>query len=154
MPKEAIFLHQIFYLIKKLGRKKNLLKKSIYKSKYRKVEIKQHFKQDAFDGVVKDITLLGDNLVVEIYTPEQRADFFRVLSSTVENVDELDIKSFEGCSYINCTTIDVNSINLVPLLEENHQVKFDTFLELRYLEINDFLYNGYVEIEVKLDLPL
>jgi len=128
------------------------LKKDI--TKYRKVEIKQHFKQDAFDGVVKDITLLGDNLVVEIYTPEQRADFFRVLSSTVENVDELDIKSFEGCSYINCTTIDVNSINLVPLLEENHQVKFDTFLELRYLEINDFLYNGYVEIEVKLDLPL
>lgn len=128
------------------------LKKNI--DKYRKVEIKKHFKQDAFKGIVKDLTILGDNLVVEIHNPEQRAEFFRTLSSSVENVDELDINSFEGCSYVNCTTIDVNSINLVPLLNENFKLKFDTYLELRYLEINDFLYNGYVEIEIKLDLPL
>lgn len=128
------------------------LKKDI--DKYRKVEIKKHFKKEAFDGIVKDLTILGDNLVVEIHAPEQRADFFRALSGTVENVDDLDIKSFEGCSYVNCTTIDINSINLVPLLNENYKLKFDTYLELRYLEINDFLYNGYVEIEIKLDLPL
>jgi hypothetical protein len=135
-------------------------------SKYRKAEIKRHFKKDIFKSVVKDVTVLGNNLVVELSEPETRADgttqsrderraeFFRVLSGSVENVDELSIKSFEGCSYENCASIEVNSINLVPLLEKTYKLKFDTFIELRFLQINDFLYNGFVEIEIKLDLPL
>jgi len=123
-------------------------------TKYRKAQIKKHFKQESFKEVVNDLTILGDNLVVELKDKDLRADFFRILSSSVENVDELDIKSFEGCSFENCANIDVNSINLVPLLEKSYKLKLDTYLELRFLQINDFLYNGYVELEIKLDLPL
>lgn len=123
-------------------------------TKYRKAEIKRHFKQDIFKHTVKDLTILGNNLVVELFNSDLRPTFFRILSESVDNVDQLDINSFEGCSYENCATIDVNSINLVPLLEKTYKLKFDTFLELRFLQINDFLYNGFVEIEIKLDLPL
>jgi hypothetical protein len=123
-------------------------------TKYRKAEIKRHFKQDIFKDTVKDLTILGNNLVVELFSSELRESFFRVLSSSVDNVDQLDVNSFEGCSYENCASIDVNGINLVPLLEKTYKLKFDTFLELRFLQINDFLYNGFVEIEIKLDLPL
>lgn len=128
------------------------LKKNI--DKFKRAEIKRHFRQDIFKSVLADITFLGDNLVVELMDKELRADFFRILSNSIESVDELGINSFEGCSFENCANIDVNSINLVPLLNKSYKLKLDTYLELRFLEINDFLYNGFVEIEVKLDLPL
>jgi len=117
------------------------------------VKHKKMFKSDLFKGIVQDVTLVGKNLYVDLYHAKLRTQFFEVLNKKIPDLQSEGIKNFEGCSYLNCVTLGVNNINIVPMLEKSTHIRFDTYLSIRHLDYNDFKYNGYIEIEVQLDLP-
>lgn len=116
--------------------------------------VKEFFKREAFKGVIKDITLLGKSLFVELYHAKLRDEFFTTMNEETADIRSIGINDLEGCNNLNCANIAFNPINLVPMLEKSSHIRFDTFVSIRHLDYNDFKYGGYLELEVKLELPL
>lgn len=118
------------------------------------IEAKKFFQREAFKGVIRDITLMGRSLFIELFQPELREHFFEIMNTEIADIRTLGINDLEGCTYLNCTSLNINPVNLVPMLEKSSHLKFDTFLSLKHLDLNDFKYSGYIELEVKVKLPL
>ena len=60
----------------------------------------------------------------------------------------------DTCIYSNCIDLEVEEFNLVPILSVNPNLKIDTYVSVKSLGNTDFKYNGFIEIELELDLPL
>lgn len=123
-------------------------------SKEEKVEIVRLFKSPRFQKSIQDFSLIGHNIYLELHSLEAKSEFFSSLSETVGSVNNLGIESFEQCSQLNCANLNTNKSNLVPMLERSSRIRFDTYLNLASVEKRDFRYNGFVELEVKLDLGI
>ena len=119
-----------------------------------KKDILQHFRDVRYKNVVKDTTLIGNNFYIELTTPYLRDKFFQINAENSLSAEGLGLTSFQKCDQSLCADLDVEEYNLVPMLERSNRIRFDTYLSLKKLEMNDFQYNGYVELEVKLDLGI
>ena len=123
-------------------------------SKGDKVELIRHLKSPHYRGVIKDFSMVGHNIYLELEEYSERKDFFLALRDGVGSVEQLGIDSFEACTQANCANLTTNDFNLVPLLAKSNHIRFDTFLALKELEMNDFKYNGFIELEVKLNFGI
>lgn len=119
-----------------------------------KKAILQYFRDSQYKNIVKDTTLIGNNFYIELTTPFLSDKFFQINAENALSAERLGMTSFEKCDQSNCADLDVQEYNLVPMLERSNRIRFDTYLSLKKLEMNDFQYNGYVELEVKLDLGI
>ena len=117
-------------------------------------DVKKFFMTKSFSGIINEMTLIGRNLYVELYGPEQKDIFFKKMNEEIEDIYAFGVKEIKGCSNETCTSLNVNGINLVPMIEKSYHFKFDTFFAIKHLDYNDFKFNGYVELEVELDLPM
>lgn len=118
------------------------------------LETKSFFKRKAFKSSVKDLTFLGKSLFIELHSEKQRDLFFKTITEQEESIRDIGVYEIEGCTLLTCTDVKVNPINLVPMLKKSTNIKFDTYFSVNNLDPNDFRYSGYLEIEVKLELPL
>ncbi len=119
------------------------------------IQAKKYFDSDLFKGVVKGSTMIGRSLYVEVRDAKSIETFKRILASSKKTIDsELKIYKIDRCLSDNCIDLKVNDINLVPLLEKESNIKIDTYLSVKTLGTRDFKYNGFVEVEIVLDLPL
>lgn len=150
---------------KKISNELNQLKKNKHKrddgkvfiarvESGRVIEAKNFFTKPAFKNIVKDITILKRSLFIELYSPELRGSFFRTVNSQSINMRDVGVYDIEGCTLETCAEVKVNPINLVPMLEKSNKIKFDTYISVNELDANDFRYSGFLELEIKLELPL
>lgn len=116
-------------------------------------EAKRFFKGEAFAGIVRDVTLIGTSLYVDLEGAILKDKFFEVINHEVEDIHSLGITDFKGCNVNSCTNLTVNSVNLLPLIKKSDRLKFDTFVSIKHLDYNDFKYSGYIELSVEMDLP-
>lgn len=123
-------------------------------SKGQTLDLVKHFKSDRYDSVVNDFSLIGRNIYLELYSGEKKKEFFSILAAEMGSVENLGIESFEQCDLSKCASLNPNKSNLVPMLERSNRIRFDTFLSLKSVEKRDFRYNGFVELEVQLDLGI
>ncbi len=122
--------------------------------KHQLVKTKKFFSREAFKKSVRDITFLGNSMVVELHTKRSRALFFKTIQEQNEDLRSVGVYDIEGCTILTCAEVKVNPINLVPMLQKSTNIKFDTFISVNKLDKNDFRYGGFLELEVKLELPL
>lgn len=120
------------------------------------VEAKHYFEKDKFKNLVKDTTMIGRSLYVELYSVRNKSEFLRLIDEEGDKAtDYFDIYRRETCSFSNCLDIDALPINVGPLLTSGKDIRIDTWLSIRSLGSRDFKYNGYIEIEVVLkNLPI
>ena len=118
------------------------------------LETKKFFKRNAFKKSVKDLTFLGKSLFIELYSEKDRELFFKTITEQKESIRDIGVYEIEGCTILTCTDVKVNPINLVPMLKKSTNIKFDTYFSVNNLDPNDFRYSGYLEIEIKIELPL
>lgn len=117
-------------------------------------EAKDFFKSKSFDGIVSDIHIIGRSLYIDLHGSALKERFFRKINENISELSDIGIEDFKGCSKESCASLNVNGINLVPMLKKSFHFKFDTFFSIKHLDYNDFKYNGYLELELELDLPL
>ena len=117
-------------------------------------EAKDFFESPDFYGIVSDTTLIGRSLYVDLHGSRLKEKFFNKINERVDDLTALGIEDFKGCSVESCASLNVNGINLVPMLDKSFHFKFDTFFSIKHLDYNDFKYNGYLELEIELDLPI
>lgn len=125
-----------------------------FKTSHNHVAVKRLFEGKAFSETVKEVSLVGTTVYVELYREELKDKFFKVINDTGVDIVKLGVDVFERCTIDKCIDLNVTNMDLMPLIRKNPHIKFDTFLSLKKLKYGDFKYNGYVELEVSLDLPL
>lgn len=118
-------------------------------------EAKKLFVSPKLKGFVKDVSVIGKSIYVELRSASFREAFLKKIGKDNDyRSSGLDIYSVDSCINANCIDVDANDFNLVPILAVNPKLKIDTFLSIKTLGSFDFKYNGFIEIEVELDLPL
>jgi hypothetical protein len=121
--------------------------------KDRLIHVKELFENNHFDGIIKDLKILKNSIYIELYHSQLRKKFFKNLRYLTTDIKNEGIEDLSGCTNLNCASLNVNQIDLVPMLIKNKKIQIDTFLSLKKLNYNDFKYSGYIEIDVKLELP-
>ena len=116
-------------------------------------EAKAFFSSSLFDGVVKDVTLISTSLYVDLYGAPLKEKFFEIIDQNVTDLRNIGVIDFKGCTSESCTNLEVNRVDLLPLLKKSPHLRFDTYVSIKHLDYNDFRYSGYIEISVELDLP-
>jgi hypothetical protein len=116
-------------------------------------EAKAFFSSSLFDGVVKDVTLISTSLYVDLYGAPLKEKFFEIIDQNVTDLRNIGVIDFKGCTSESCTNLEVNRVDLLPLLKKSPHLRFDTYVSIKQLDYNDFIYSGYIEISVELDLP-
>lgn len=125
----------------------------IFRMNSNPMEAKKYFKQEIFKRYIQDISVIGRSVFVQFRDAKTRKYFSKMIETFKIN-DRLDIYKVDSCSRANCIDFEVEETNLVPLLSKNPKVIIDTVLKIRSISLEDFKYNGFVEIEVKLNLPI
>lgn len=126
----------------------------LFHMKSNPVDFRKELEAQEYASLVKDTTIIGKTVYVELYDKSLRTAFFRKLNEKNKTFAQRGIESTTGCSYVNCLTPKVNPINFVPLFKKSSHIKLDTYLSIRLLDYNDFKYKGFVEFEIVLDLPI
>jgi hypothetical protein len=116
--------------------------------------IKQELEKNKVKTLIKDISLVGENLYVELNEKVEQKRFFEKLNLNESESKKIGIKSIDKCTKYKCIDLSTDDRDLAPMLLKEEMLRFDTYISIKNLEFNDFLYNGYVELELKLDLPL
>lgn len=127
----------------------------IFRLKSHFIKTKKYFENEKFKHLVKDTTMIGKSLYVEVRDGASIGKFEKMLENEKGNFNSL-LFSLEPdrCQSQNCLDLKVNNINLVPLIERDPNIRIDTFLSVKTLGAGDFKYNGFIEVEIVLDLPL
>lgn len=80
--------------------------------------------------------------------------FILKLQSELEFEPSLEISKIISCSSKTCMDLDVNKQNLLPLLLQGDRLNIETFIDASKVPPRSFQLKGFIEFEVKLDLPL
>jgi hypothetical protein len=119
------------------------------------VEAKNYFNSEKLKGIVKDTTMIGRSLFVEIKDEVEMDKLKSHLENTENQIHkDLEIYKIDTCMRSNCLDLEVKEINLVPLIEKNPKINIETYLSVRNLGNTDFKYNGFIEVEIILELPI
>jgi len=152
--KDGVRIEQVLEIIK--SEQSSFSKKMfILRLDGRYIETKKYFEADRFRAIIKDMTMIGRSLYVEVSSDEQIKPFEQILRDEKEKIDhELMVYKLDRCIRKNCVELNANDVNLVPLLENGNDIKLDTYISVQKLGTYDFKYNGFIEVEIELELPL
>lgn len=126
----------------------------IFRLNSRFKEAEAYFKAEAFAGIVKETSIIGKSVYVELTDASMKPLFNQIIDAENDyRSTDLDIYSVDSCLYANCVDVAVKDFNLLPVIVANPKVKIDTFFSVKTLGGVDFKYNGFIEIELELDLP-
>ncbi len=126
----------------------------IYRLNTGMIEAKSLFESEKFSGIVKETNLIGRSLFVEVKDDESLDEFVLKTSGDKSLIKDFDLFRVERCVYNNCIDIKARDLNLVPIIEKSPRVDIDTYLSIDALQSRDFKYNGYIEVELEISLPL
>lgn len=116
-------------------------------------QVKQFFEREEFKSVVKDVSIVGSTIYTELFSYNLKDKFFSIINQTGEDIIAMGVDVFDSCTLEKCVELNVSDMDLMPLIEKSNRIKFDTFIGLKKLKYGDFKYNGFVELEITLELP-
>ena len=128
-----------------LRMRKNLLKNE-------KLDQLKELRELKEQSVVKGFSTVGSNLYVELNEPEDFMQMIVQINKKYGSIERFGLRKVERCTELVCAEVEASKSNLVPMLEGKDMVRFDTYFSIKKLEMNDFKYNGFIELEFKFDL--
>jgi hypothetical protein len=106
-----------------------------------------------FRGAFKRIHILNQSLLLELKNDPVTVESFQLgLSESAEAVDNLGVDAIEPCDDVTCLDLKVPNVNLVPLLNRGNGVQVNSYIDVGKVP-SDFQLKGFIEFEVKLNLP-
>jgi len=123
------------------------------KNKDKIIEYKNEMARPYLKKYIEKSRLVGDSLFVELKSASFKNKFLQNLkNSSVFSL--LDFIRIDSCEKNNCVSPTITESNLVGLLSETSMLKFDLFFALNSLNLSDFKYNGFIELEVGIKSPI
>lgn len=113
------------------------------------IKYKKLLKQEVHARYIEDVYIAGNSLFVDLKTEDTKQDFLKQLIQDRDFFSE-EIAKVDSCQKMNCLSPQLTSENLVHYMTERSAIQFDFYMSLNSLNISDFKYNGFVELEITL----
>ncbi len=115
------------------------------------IELKQEVQpSQSVDGNVQTDAIFELNGSYQLKVKEFTALFEKEISLE----PSIDILKMVPCSSLTCMDVRVNNQNLLPLIKQGNRLNIETMIDASRVPPRSFQLKGFIEFEVKLDLPL
>jgi hypothetical protein len=120
------------------------------------VQVRSFIRRDPeLSKIVKEMTIINKTLMIELHKSNFNTEqFFTLLERNESQLERLGIKKIDPCNDRICMDVKVNNQNLLPLLLKGNQLHIQTFIDASKVPPRSFQLKGFIEFEVKLDVPL
>jgi len=153
--------------VRDVFKKKSFLPIFIFSHPTRFVELKEFFERHKLSKLVKKVFLTGEDVVVDLNQVKGTQTNTLILDKFISYINGPEAQrsglfrfnmgkniSYKQCEIGTCLEMDLTSNNLMDIFKTTNELKIDTYLRANKLTKFHFDYKGFVEIEVKLNLPL
>jgi len=79
---------------------------------------------------------------------------FSLLERNETDLATMGITKIDPCNELTCMDVKVNEENLLPLLLKGNKLNIETMVDASRVPPTSFQLKGFIEFEIKLDLPL
>jgi hypothetical protein len=111
------------------------------------------FDYPKFKGYFKRIHIMNKSLLVELKNDRITLESVEnVLAENAQEIEDMGIETIEQCTETSCLDLNIPAVNLVPLIEKSNGIQIDSYIDVGKVP-NGFQLKGFIEFEVKLDLP-
>jgi hypothetical protein len=105
--------------------------------------------------LIQELVIVNKSLVIELKGKEMVSEkFFHLLERFEADVETSGITKIDGCDDDTCMDVKVNEQNMLPFLTQGNKLKIETIIDASKVPPQSFRLKGFVEFEVKLDVPL
>lgn len=106
--------------------------------------------------LVKEMVVINKTLFVELNAndKESQEKFNQILDDNEAELSDAGIVKVDACDADTCMDVKVNNQNMLPLLKSGNQLRIETFINSSKVPSKSFQLKGFIEFEVKLDVPL
>jgi hypothetical protein len=106
-----------------------------------------------FRGFFKRIHIMNKSLLVELKNDRITLESVEnVLAENAQEIEDMGIETIEQCTENTCLDLKIPAVNLVPLIEKSNGIQIDSYIDVGKVP-SGFQLKGFIEFEVKLDLP-
>jgi hypothetical protein len=116
------------------------------------VELKQDFEQDASQRI--DPAMYKELFGRETPFESKVKEFTALFEKESVGNSQVEVIKMVPCASSTCMDIKVNNQNLLPLIKQGNRLNIETMIDASRVPPRSFQLKGYIEFEVKLDLPL
>lgn len=105
--------------------------------------------------LIKEIVVVNKSLIIELKDQELVSEkFYELLERHEAQLANAGIAKIEPCNDQVCMDVKVNDQNMLPLLLKGDRLRIETFIDSSKVPPKSFQLKGFIEFEVKLDVPL
>lgn len=144
------------------SRVRSFIKRSSILSKYVKnmdvvnkslfIELKQEY--EVPDSQKIEPSQFQELFGVETPFESKVKEFTFLFEKESAGMAQVEVTKMIPCSSLTCMDVKVNNQNLLPLLLQGDRLNIETLIDASRVPPRSFMLKGYIEFEVKLDLPL
>lgn len=105
--------------------------------------------------LIEELVIVNKSLVIELKGKEMVSEkFFHLLERFEAEMETSGITKIDGCDDDTCMDVKVNEQNMLPFLIQGNKLKIETIIDASKVPPQSFRLKGFVEFEVKLDVPI
>ena len=116
------------------------------------VELKQDFEQTASQRI--DPAMYKELFDRETPFESKVKEFTALFEKESLGNAQVEVVKMVPCSSSTCMDVKVNNQNLLPLIKQGNRLNIETMIDASRVPPRSFQLKGFIEFEVKLDLPL
>jgi hypothetical protein len=120
------------------------------------VKVRSILRRDPeINELIKEIVVVNKSLFIELKEKELvREKFYELLERNESQLTNAGISKIEPCSDDVCMDVKVNNQNMLPMLLKGDRLRKETYIDSSKVPPKSFQLKGFIEFEVKLDVPL
>mgnify|MGYP006864793823 CR=1 FL=1 len=120
------------------------------------VQVRAFLRKDKdLSALIKEMVIVNKTLVVELTGQETVAEaFFELMRNYEEEMAQSGITKIDTCNKDICMDVKVNEQNMMPMLLQGNKLRIETNVDASRVPPKSFQLKGFIEFEVKLDVPI
>ncbi|MBY0517679.1 MAG: hypothetical protein K2P81_12260 [Bacteriovoracaceae bacterium] len=120
------------------------------------VQVRAFLRRDPeLAALIKEIVIVNKSIVLELTGKQLESEkFFQLLEKYEKEMEQSGITKINDCDDDTCMDVRVNDQNMLPILLQGNKLKIETIIDSSKVPPKSFQLKGFVEFEVKLDVPL
>jgi hypothetical protein len=122
----------------------------------RPVQVRAFLRKDKdMAALIKEMVIVNKTLVVELTGQAAVSEaFFELMRHYEDEMAESGITKIDTCNEDICMDVKVNEQNMMPLLLQGNKLRIETNVDSSRVPPKSFQLKGFIEFEVKLDVPI
>ena len=120
------------------------------------VQVRAFLRKDKdLAALIKEMVIVNKTLIIELTGQEAVSEaFFELMRNYEDEMAKSGITKIDTCNEDICMDVKVNEQNMMPLLLQGNKLRIETNVDSSRVPPKSFQLKGFIEFEVKLDVPI